>query len=134
MIATAKLKFLHISPRKVRLVANLVRGKHFDTAVQHLGLLPKKGARPLLGLLKSAYANAKNKEGMDTDTLKVSKIWVDEGPTGKRFMPRAMGRATPVFKRTSHVTLMLEDSPSKSLPEAAKVISAKKNGIQKQCC
>lgn len=116
MKATAKLRFLRMSPRKVRLVADMVRGKKLDQAMETLNFLNKRAARPLAGLIESAAANAGNKEGMDTDSLFISAITVDEGPTMKRFMPRAMGRATMILKRSSHVNVTLEDAPKKSKP------------------
>ncbi|MBN2144888.1 MAG: 50S ribosomal protein L22 [Candidatus Aureabacteria bacterium] len=111
MHATAKLRYFKMSPKKVRLVADLVRGKKLDEAVRILSFLPKKGARAMETLLRSAAANAGNKDGMDTETLFISKVIVNEGPVMKRFIPRAQGRATPILKRFCHIDLMLEDRP-----------------------
>lgn len=104
----AKLKHLRISPRKVRLVAGLVRGMSAQKAVRQLRFSKKKAAEPVLKLLNSAISNAENNSQISSDTLYVSEIKVDEGPTLKRFIPRAMGRATSIFKRTSHITLRLD--------------------------
>jgi large subunit ribosomal protein L22 len=109
MESTAKARHVRIAPRKVRLVMDMVRGKPVTEALQTLGLL-KKAASPVLAkVIKSAVANAENNHEMSTDGLFVSKAFVDEGPTMKRFMPRAMGRATPIRKRTSHITVVLSE-------------------------
>jgi len=105
---TAKLKHLRISPRKVRLVANLIRGLNVSEAEKQLKFLPKRAAEPVLKLLNSAVANALNNFKALKENLSVAKITVDSGSTLKRWMPRAMGRATPVKKRTSHITIVLE--------------------------
>src|SRR5687767_8079365 len=104
----ATIKFLRISPRKVRLVADMVRGKNVEEALNILQFTPKSSAKPLAKLVKSAVANADQKGGVNVDKLYVSKISADGGPVIKRFMPRAMGRATPILHRTSHVTVELE--------------------------
>ena len=104
----AKLSYLRISPRKVRLVADLVRGKKAVRAVEFLSLLPKEAAKPVKKLIESAIANAKNNHELAADSLRLTKITVDEGPTLKRWKPRARGRATTIRKRTSHVKLVLE--------------------------
>ena len=108
MISTAKLRHLRIAPRKVRLVADLVRGKNVEEALNILQFTEKRSARSLAKLLKSAVANANEKPGVDIDRLFIKTLMVDGGPTIKRFRPRAMGRATPILKRTSHVTLHLD--------------------------
>jgi large subunit ribosomal protein L22 len=107
-MTTAKLRHLRISPRKVRLVANLVRGLSVVEAEKQLKFLTKRAAKPVLKLLKSAIANAENNANLAKDSLYIAKILVDPGPTLKRWMPRAMGRATPIMKRTSHLTIVLE--------------------------
>lgn len=104
----AKLSYLRISPRKVRLVADLVRGKKAVRAVEILSLLSKEAAKPVKKLIESAIANAKNNHELAVDNLRLVKIIVDEGPTLKRWKPRARGRATTIRKRTSHVKLVLE--------------------------
>ncbi len=105
MAYQVKLKYLHISPRKVRLVADAVRGKRVDEAQAILGFTVKKGASPILKLLNSAVANVPGK----TDNFFISKITVDEGPVMKRVLPRAKGRGDVIKKRSSHVTLVLDE-------------------------
>jgi len=104
----AKLRFLRQSPRKVRLVADLIRGKYAVKAVAELTVLNKKAARPIKKLLESAIANAKNNFNLDEKGLIVGTITVDDGPTLKRWTPRARGRATTIRKRTSHIELILK--------------------------
>src|SRR3989344_9692027 len=119
----AKLKYLHIAPRKVRLVANALRGLPANEAEAQLYLRPQRASKPLLKLLRSAIANAKNNQKTDPDKLVVESIQVDSGPVLKRFLPRAMGRATPILKRTSHVTLVLKESERKFEPKFNIVLS-----------
>jgi large subunit ribosomal protein L22 len=102
-------KYLRVSPYKVRLVADLVRGKKVDEALTLLKFLPKKGGRLINKTLRSALANAENTQTIDVDTLFIKTILVDEGPKLKRFRPRAMGRATRILKRTSHITMVLAE-------------------------
>jgi len=106
---TSVLKNLRITPRKVRLVADLVRGKTVQNAIDTLKLTNKRSAPVLSKMIKSAIANATNSATVDIDRLTVSEIYVDCGPVMKRFMPRAQGRATPIKKRTSHITLKLRE-------------------------
>ena len=108
MEAKAKLRFTRIAPRKARLVADLIRGKRSEEALNILTFTPKAAARIIIKLLKSAIANADQKK-IDVDRLYVKTIAVDQGPTMKRFMPRAMGRATSIRKRTSHITIVLDE-------------------------
>ncbi|NQU83501.1 MAG: 50S ribosomal protein L22 [Parcubacteria group bacterium] len=109
----AKLSSLRISPRKVRLVADLMRGKKVEKTIEILSLLNKKATMPLLKLLKSATANAKHNHSLSVEDLRISKITVNEGPFLKRWMPRARGRATMLRKRSSHVALALESISKK---------------------
>ena len=109
MEVTARLRYLRMSPKKVRLVADLIRGKNVNEALTILNLSVKKAAKPLKKLLESAIANAKQTGKMDIDNLYISHLTVDEGPTFKRFRPRAMGRATIIRKRTSHITIKLKE-------------------------
>jgi large subunit ribosomal protein L22 len=110
MEATATLRYLKASPQKVRLVADLVRGKKVDEALQILRFTKKTCAKDLEKLLVSAIANAENKEtGADVDELVVSKIYVNEGPRDKRVQPAPMGRAYRIQKRKSHVTVHVSD-------------------------
>lgn len=96
-----------MSPRKVRLLVDLVRGQMALAAIQQLQFAHKAAAKPILVLIESAVANARNNHGMKPETLKIEKIAVDSGHTLHRWMPRAMGRATPVRHRTSAITLIL---------------------------
>jgi large subunit ribosomal protein L22 len=104
---TASINNLRISPRKVRSVANLVRGKDVATALNTLTFVSKKGKHPLKTLLESALANAKNNHKIEKDGLMVKELRVDTGVTLKRSMPRARGSAYPINKRSSHVMLVL---------------------------
>src|SRR3989344_2954350 len=103
----ALLKNYRQSPRKVRLVADAIRGKRVSDALVVLSALPRRATSPLKKLLESAMANAKHGNGKDIQTLFVKEIQVNKGVTLKRSLPRAMGRATPINKRSSHVTLIL---------------------------
>lgn len=109
MKVTAKLRYLRIAPRKVRLVADLIRDKSATEAQTILNFTTKKAAPVLLKLLKSAVANAKNNFQLEEKNLYLSKILVDEGPKYKRWMPRARGMASEIQKKTSHVTLILDE-------------------------
>ena len=109
MEVKAKLRFSRMAPRKARLVADLIRGKTSEEALKILMFTPKAAARVIIKLLRSAIANATQKK-VDVDRLYVKTIAVDQGPTMKRFMPRAMGRAYPILKRTSHITVFLEEA------------------------
>ena len=110
MEVSAKLTFIRIAPQKARLVANQVRGQKVDRALEILKFSQKKGAVLVKKVLESAIANAEHNEGADIDELKVSKIFVDEGPTHKSFRARAKGRAAKILKRTSHITVEVSDS------------------------
>ena len=103
----ALLKNYRQSPRKVRLVADAIRGKNAAAARMLLDALPKRAALPLKKLLLSAIANAKNARGAPEENLYVNEIRVDEGPTLKRHMPRAFGRSAPIRKRTSRISIHL---------------------------
>lgn len=108
----ASLRFLRIAPRKVRAVADVIRGIPVERALAILDFTNRSAAEPLAKMLRSAVANAANADDVDVDTLIVGEIMVDQGPTIKRFMPRAMGRATMVQKKTSHVSLTLKEKES----------------------
>ncbi len=103
------LKFVRLSPQKGRLVADLVRGRKVDDAINVLKFSNQRAASLIRKVLESAIANAEHNEGADIDELKVSVIMVDEGPTMKRIKPRARGRADRIFKRTSHITIRVAD-------------------------
>jgi len=108
MAFEVKLNHLHIAPRKARLVADLVRGKTAEEAQTILAFTVKRACEPMAKLLKSALTNAKNTKNVDAANLFISKIIVDEGPAGKRVLPKSRGRGEVVKKRTSHVTLVLD--------------------------
>ena len=109
MEAKARARFIRISPQKARLVADTIRGKNVDEAITSLRFMPKKGARVLRKVVESAVANASQNEAIDVDTLYVKTIFVDGGPMLKRIRPRAMGRASRILKRTSHITVVLDE-------------------------
>jgi len=110
MEVAAKLKGSQISPQKVRLVADQIRGKGVEEALDILTFSPKKAAAIVKKVLDSAIANAEHNEGADVDELKVSTIFVDEGVTLKRLRPRAKGRADRIFKRSCHITVKVADN------------------------
>ena len=103
----AKAKYVRIAPRKARLVMDHVRGKNVGDARALLKHTPRAAAGDIAKLLESAVANAENNFELDPDELRIARAFVDEGPTIKRFRPRALGRATPIKKRTSHMTITL---------------------------
>ncbi|MCD6412480.1 50S ribosomal protein L22 [bacterium] len=107
MEVRAYLRYLNIVPRKTRLVANLVKGMEVEKAKAQLLFCKKRAAKPILKLINSALANARNNLGID-GTFFIKEIRVDQGPMLKRWMPRAFGRATMIQRKTSHVTLVLE--------------------------
>ncbi|MFZ5468041.1 MAG: 50S ribosomal protein L22 [Myxococcota bacterium] len=111
MEAKAHLRFLRMAPRKLSDVAALVRGKQVGDALNILKFTKRAAARPVTKLIRSAIANASDtsKGQVDVDRLYVKTISVDQGPTARRFMPRAMGRATRINKKTSHVHVVLAD-------------------------
>jgi len=109
MESIAVAKFVRVSPRKVRLVMNQIRGKKVDEALNLLSFAPQRGANILKKLINSAVANAQQNSNIDIDNLYIDKIYADEGPVLKRFRPRAMGRATRILKRTSHLTVVLDE-------------------------
>jgi large subunit ribosomal protein L22 len=99
-----------MGPRKARLVADLIRGKKSEEALNILTFTKKAAAKTIIKLLKSAIANATQKKTVDIDRLYIKKIAVDQGPTMKRFQPRALGRATMIRKRSSHITIVLDET------------------------
>jgi len=109
METRAAAKYVRISPRKIRLIMDQIRGKKVEEALNLLSFAPQKGAFILRKLISSALANAENNAGVDVDTLYIKRMYADEGPTLKRFRPRAMGRATRIRKRTSHLTVILDE-------------------------
>ncbi|QQR76266.1 50S ribosomal protein L22 [Candidatus Nomurabacteria bacterium] len=119
------------SPRKVRLVADLIKGKKVKDAELALSFLPKRAATPLLVLLRSAVANATQNSGIKVENLVVSDVRVDKGVTMKRFMPRARGSASRINKRSSHVLLVLSEKVEKAKAVKTKTSTAKKAAPKK---
>lgn len=109
MPVTAKLKYLRVASRKARLVADLIRKKDVGEAQAILNFTVKRAAKPILKLLKSAIANASHNFHLDPENLYISKVTVDEGPKLKRWMPRARGQASEIQKKTSHITIVLDE-------------------------
>jgi len=109
MRTKAQLKNLRISPRKVRLVTNLIKGMAVENALTQLRFSTKKSSRDVEKLLRSAIANARNNFGLNVENLYISDIQVGEGPTLKRWLPRAFGRATQLLKRSSHIYIVLDE-------------------------
>ena len=107
--AHATVKYVRISSRKVRIVINLIRGKKVDEALAILRFTPKSASPVVEKLLNSAIANAEHNMGLSRDTLYVAEIFANQGPSLKRFMPRAKGSASPILKRTSHITVILDE-------------------------
>lgn len=108
--ARAELKYARIAPRKVKIVADLIRGKNVDEALAIVKFTPKASSEIVEKLLKSAIANAENNHGMDRSKLVVSSIYANQGPTLKRIRPAAKGSAVRIRKRTSHITIVLRES------------------------
>lgn len=109
MEAKAVTKYVRISPLKVRLVMDVVRGKRVDRALSMLTYMPQKAAREVARTIKSAAANAENNFDMDPERLVVRTIHADEGPALKRFMPRARGMGNRIRRRTTHITVIVDD-------------------------
>ena len=109
MVSRAVAKYVRVSPRKVRLIMDQIRGKNVEEAMNLLSFSPQKGAGILKKLLNSAIANAQQNSDVDIDSLYIHRIYANEGPVLKRFRPRAMGRATRIIKRTSHLTIGLDE-------------------------
>ena len=109
MEAKATAKYIRISPRKVRQVVDLIRGKGIEEALAILTFTPNRASVSITKVVKSAAANAEHNYELDKDNLFISSAYVDPGPTGKRWKPRAMGRADRVMKRTSHITVVVQE-------------------------
>lgn len=132
MISTAKLRYLRIAPRKVRLVTDMIRGKRATRAQTILQFTLKQAAVPVLKTLRSAIASAKNNSQIDESHLYISKITVDEGPKYKRFRARARGRAYPLQMKTSHVSIVLDEIPAtERKPDAAVKTAALEGGASR---
>jgi ribosomal protein L22 len=106
-VVRAKARYVRVAPRKARLVADQVRGLHIEQALALLQFSPRGAAQDIQKLIESAAANAENNHDLVGDEMRISSITVDEGPTLRRFRPRALGRATPINKRTSHIAVAL---------------------------
>ncbi|MFO7890788.1 MAG: 50S ribosomal protein L22 [bacterium] len=112
MEAKAHARYIRIAPRKVRLVADMIRGKKVEDALDYLHFTNKKATKPIGKLLHSAVSNFMNSENapnVDPENLIIRSIWVDEGPTMRRYRPRAMGRASIIRKRLCHISIILSD-------------------------
>jgi len=131
MQSIVQLKYLRIAPRKVRLVADLIRGKSLEKAKMILDFTPKKASLPLLKLLKQAEASAKNNFQLDPSNLFISKILIDLGPKYKRWEPRARGQAYEIQKITSHVKIVLEEIVKKS-KETKKITKSESKSKKEQ--
>jgi large subunit ribosomal protein L22 len=131
MEAKASLRYLRITPRKVRQVADLIRGKKVALALDQLKFVQKRAAEPLAKLLRSAVANADlaSKGSIDVDQLRVKSLMVDQGPSLRRYMPRAMGRAFKILKKTSHIALTVSDEAP---PKKKRVKPHRKPPVQQQ--
>ncbi|MDO8601574.1 MAG: 50S ribosomal protein L22 [bacterium] len=125
----AHLRYLSIAPRKVRLIADTLKKLSVSEAQAQLILRPHRTAEPLLKLLNSAISNAKN-NGLNVEKLMVSRIWVDPAPVLQRSLPRSQGRATPILKRMSHVTIIL--SENENTKPSRFIIAIKEKKIKKE--
>ena len=112
-VVKASARYVRISARKARIVADQIRGKSFEEAEALLSFSPRGASVPILKLLRSAGANAENNVDLDPEDMLISRITVDEGPTMRRYRPRARGRATRIEKRSCHITLALTPDPAK---------------------
>ncbi|MEQ8188399.1 MAG: 50S ribosomal protein L22 [Candidatus Eremiobacterota bacterium] len=108
MEARTRAKYVRTAPRKMRLIGDMIRGKKVEDATNLLRFTPKRAARLVEKILKTAVANAENSD-MDTDNLFVSTVYIDQGPTLKRWRARAMGRAVMIRRKTSHITIVLKE-------------------------
>jgi len=127
MKVTAKLRYLRIAPRKVRLVADLIKKKKVEQAQTILNFTTKRASKPLLKLLNSAVANAKNSFQLNLSNLYIFKITVDEGPKYKRWRARSRGMVHEIQKKTSHITIVLDEvTPDKKTKKKVKKVEEKK--------
>lgn len=123
--AVARARFVRVAPMKARRVIELIKGRSASEALAVLQFAPQTASGPVSKVLASAMANAENNFSLDPDTLWVRRVYVDEGPTLKRFRPRAQGRAYRIRKRTSHITVEVESRPSKTAGKSRKSSSQK---------
>ncbi|MBI3812374.1 MAG: 50S ribosomal protein L22 [Nitrospirae bacterium] len=129
--AKAILKFVRVAPRKARLVVDLIRGHQVGEALNILKFTPRSASRVIEKVLKSAVANAENLEIGDPDDLWVTRVFVDGGPVLKRFSPRSMGRANPIKKRTSHITVVVAPKTGGKSRKATASVKTKKPSLTK---
>jgi large subunit ribosomal protein L22 len=119
METRASIRHVRIAPQKVRLVVDMIRGKGVEEAIGILEFNARRASKVIAKTLKSAIANAETTQNLDVDTLYVKSVWVDEGITQKRSLPRAHGRATKIIKRSSHVTIVVDERQGKNGSGAA---------------
>ncbi len=113
MEVKASARFVRIAPRKVRVVVDLIRGKSVNEALALLKFVPKRASVPVAKVIASAAANAEHNFNLNKDNLIISKAYVDQGPTLKRYHPRQRGQAFPILKRTSHITVVVKEKEAK---------------------
>jgi len=130
MEAKAVLRYIRVAPRKARMAVDLIRGKNAEEAMTILKFTPRRAARVVQRVLKSAVANATQKEMGDVDALRVAKVFVDVGPTMKRVLPRAMGRANTIRKRTSHITVVIGSEADQTKKAPRPVVAKEKKAPQ----
>jgi large subunit ribosomal protein L22 len=123
MEARAHARYVRVSPMKARRVVDVIRGMKADEAIALLQYAPQAAAEPVRKVIASAVANAENNDGLDPDSLYIAQAYADEGPTMRRFRPRAHGRAARIRKRTSHITIVVSE-------EAADMAPARKGGTR----
>ncbi len=128
--AVARARYVRVTAMKARRVVDLIRGRNAREALAVLQFAPQAASEPVAKVLASAMANAENNLSLDPDTLWVGEAYVDEGPTLKRFRPRAQGRAYRIRKRTSHITVEVVSRPKPAV--AAKAASSRKAGAKKE--
>lgn len=121
MEVTAVAKNIRISPKKVRLVVDQIKKMNPHQALAILDFTPKSSAKPIKKVIASAIANAKNNFGQDEKTLKFKSLFIGKGPVSRRYQPVARGRAHPILKRTSHITVILEGEETKKVSQVSKV-------------
>jgi large subunit ribosomal protein L22 len=129
--AIATAKFIRVSPTKARQVVDLIRGRHVDDARRVLAFTPRAAKAPVIKVLESAISNAEHNRALTADELVVVRTWVDEGPTLRRFRPRALGRATRINKRTCHISVVVGRRETEPVPPPRKKTTSKKTTAPK---
>lgn len=127
----AKARYIHMSPKKVRLVLDVIRGMDATEAENQLKFIPKQASRPILKLLNSAVANAKENYNLEKEDLYIKKIRADEGPILRRWAPKAYGRATPIRKRSSHIIVILGEKQERQKSKKSTKALIKEEGFKK---